>query len=625
MVRPLFISIAVHEAEGLQTLPGVLESSAQICAWADKDYDVIEINDEKSAVTINRIRKALTPDDDEGTPNPATLLDRPRIIVYFAGHGFAAWPDQYWILSRGPDQPRERISANLFRDILASYGPTQIAFISDACRSSKALTGLGDGVLDYNPGPYVNPQKDIFYSCQLGAPSYAVPATDGKRAYLVFSSVLLKGLSAPDDTNLDKVLLLLNRRAVTSQSLSTYLEENVPQAALEVERIQITQCDAGFKPLEHIYVEFAPLAPKPDDGKAGDPWKSDPAVAAPTFEAGGQVSEDNLDAMTSYIKTQYLRQEAARTEREQPGRLNSSRSEWRAPVIRQIAEELDKTICRPSVALKGTGGLDVLVAGPALGSFEHPAVFKLAGGETSFYSFDRPLLGRGETLCAIYGEHSLSLVPMFANMHSIGVINDFEVGQGLEFLSWCPLYGDIYDDRGLHAAEALKGLSRGFLRPVDAPKIADQLRYRKHLDPMLGIVAAYLYSEGGDIANIRRMAYYYCQHDQAIPFDIAILGDLPIRLGQAGYETVVPAVPLTENNAGERPPFTSEATQEVYGEIAGLTPILRVGWPHLRRSEMPFHKVCWRFIDNLATAPITTFVGTDAIEAITAAFREGIR
>lgn len=626
MEKPLFISIAVHKAKGLQTLPGVLESSEQICAWAAKDYDVIKINDAEKPVTVKRIREALTPEDDDGNTDPAKLLDRPRIIVYFAGHGFAVWPDQYWILSRGPDQPNERISANLFRDMLASYGPAQIAFISDACRSSKALTGLGAPVLDYYPGTPVNPQKDIFYSCQPGESSFAVPAEDGRPAYLVFSSVLLKGLSEPDGTNLDKVLLLLNKQAVTSQSLSTYLEENVPEVALEVERVQITQCDPGFRPLDHIYVDFSPAEAEVTAGKDGTGlWKIQPDAVRPMQEAGGHASEANIDAMVSYIKAQYRRQNEQKNAVKQPERFNLSRSEWRAPFVREIGEELSQARRGPSVAIKGAPDLAVLVAGRKRGTFERPSLTDLPGGETKTYSYERRLHGLGETLCATYGGNALSLIPMFDRMHTIGAVNDNASEKGLEFLSWYPLYGDRSDGNELHSAEALKGLSRGFLRPSDAQKIANQLRYRKHLDPMLGIVAAYLYSASGDLANIRRMAYYYCDHYQPIPFDIALLGELPILEGKSGYETVVPAVAGSERYDTGEPIFSYEATDEIHGEIAGLAPILRVGWPYLRKSALPFHEVCWRFIDDLAPSPITTFIGIDAIDAISTAFREEAR
>lgn len=134
MEKPLFIAIGVHKANGMQLLEGVLKGIDDLTSWAkNSGYDVIEIDDRAEKVSIGRIRNCLTPDEG-GEPSPPMLLDRPRIVVYFCGHGIHAPADQYWILSAGPNQPGERISAVGFREVLATYGPKQIAFISDACR-----------------------------------------------------------------------------------------------------------------------------------------------------------------------------------------------------------------------------------------------------------------------------------------------------------------------------------------------------------------------------------------------------------------------------------------------------------------------------------------------------------
>src|SRR5690349_5912327 len=104
MASPLFIAIGVHKAAGMPHLDGVLTSLNSLCDWAeDRGYEIVKVDDERTRVTVARIKQELTPlDGVSGDPDPKRLLDRPRIVVYFCGHGLHAPQDQYWILSAGP-------------------------------------------------------------------------------------------------------------------------------------------------------------------------------------------------------------------------------------------------------------------------------------------------------------------------------------------------------------------------------------------------------------------------------------------------------------------------------------------------------------------------------------------
>ncbi|WSH67986.1 caspase family protein (plasmid) [Rhizobium ruizarguesonis] len=639
MGKPLFVGIAVHKPRLMATLPGVLEANDKICTWAARrNYDVVQIDDRKVPVTVNRIRELLTPIlDDE--PDPSLLLDRDRIVVYFCGHGVADWPDQYWILSPGPNQSRERISANAFRDVLASYDPLQIAFISDACRSSGALSGTGDPVLDRLEGSSRNPQKDIFYSCRDGTSSFAMPATGSEPAYLVFSSVLMKALSAPDGANIDPLLAQLNRQAVTSQSLSDYLESNVPAAALVVDRQQAPQCDPGFRPLNHIYEEFIHPDASDDNPDVDNPTSADGADLslfeldfedAPDFSEGtgpghggrGTSGRSISGGMAAYVRRQYRSQEEERIVRGQAERFQRSRSEWRAPLVRLVGEELSEASPHnPSIAIVGSSRPSLVFQGTRRAPMRDQLTTEVRGSRIDFFKISNMMHGSSETACLRYGDRSLSLIPIFADMHAVMSVENFQDQEGIVFLSWIPVYGDVQEDRLLHSAEALKGLSQGYLRSADVKKIAGQIRYAKHFDPMMGIVAAYLYNTIGDIDNIRRMAYYYTAHSQPIPFDIAMLGRLELQASDNGFSAEVPAVPRAHEKDRTGPNFTQIATRKAFGTVAGRAPILRVGWPYLRESQDPFHRSCWRFIDHLESSPVTTFKGRSAVKYITAAFR----
>ena len=153
MASSLFVAIGVYKAAGMPRLDGVLTSVKTLSEWAeDQGYEIVRIDDTGTRVTVARIKQELTPlDVTSGDPDPKRLLDRPQNrCLIFCGHGLHAPQDQYWILSAGPNQPGERISAVGFRDMLASCGPKQIAIISDACRSGlvvQAAREFGGGRL----------------------------------------------------------------------------------------------------------------------------------------------------------------------------------------------------------------------------------------------------------------------------------------------------------------------------------------------------------------------------------------------------------------------------------------------------------------------------------------------
>ncbi|PDT50589.1 MULTISPECIES: caspase family protein [Sinorhizobium] len=615
--KPLFIGIAVHKPRQMAQLPGVLEANRAMCQWAEKRYDVLSIDDANEPVTIRRLREIITPEDDDGDADPSLLLERPRIVVYFCGHGITAWPDQYWILSKGPDQSAERISANALRDILASYDPRQIALISDACRQAAPLHGAGNGVFDTLAGNYRNPQKDIFYSCRDGANSYAVPSAEGGPAYLVFTSVLLKALTKPDGTNLDRALLQLNRQAVTSQSLSDYLEENVPVKALAVDRAQAAQCDAGFRPFEHIYEEFAPLYGAPPDPDVGERLSEQPGQADDDTMPLPPPDRNDLPAIQDFVAKSFQAAEHSRMRR-QSFRLETSLSDWRAPLVQRVGALLrDDGVYDESFVVLGSDRARLM--------FEDDRSRRLRefGRDLGINASAFTVRDKTErTICARLNYRAICLLPFYRNMHAIAVTSPARDGLQVELLSWISVYGDEDRPQLLNSAKALDALAKGNLRAVDAKRLAGQIRFAKHLDPMMGVIAGYLYNSAGDIDNIRRVAYYYADHGQPIPFDIAMLARLPLIDDNGGFRTHVPSVPQAENLEDGAPRFTLNRTRAAEGRVGGVSPILRAGWPYLRASSHPFHKICWKNIDRLGSSSISTFVGKRVSSEIANAFGE---
>src|SRR6185312_15667824 len=108
------------------------------------------------------------------------------------------------------------------------------------------------------------------------------------RVLIVSSAKSCTGRSKPIDEALDPLYRQLGRQIVSSQSLATYLESAVPDAAIEVDKYQAPQCDPGFRPIKNDDVEFtappggavAPPPPSPPGPPAAPPPPPPPITPA---------------------------------------------------------------------------------------------------------------------------------------------------------------------------------------------------------------------------------------------------------------------------------------------------------------------------------------------------------
>lgn len=609
MRQPLFLGIGVHRAQSMPVLDGVLTSVDGMCDWADRQgYEVIPIVDNNNPVTVDSIRDRLTPllDPQNYERDPSLLLDRPRIVVYFCGHGLHAAQDQYWILSPGPSQADERISANSFRDTLASYGPKQIAVISDACRTAQVHKGLARAVVPEHAALVGHVEKDNFLSSQDGASSFAFPSIGGAKAYCVFSSVLLRALSAPPEPDaLDKLYLMLDREVVSSQSLSDYLRRKVPNAALAIGELQEPDCNPGFQPLDNWYVEF-----------------TTPAGPPGTKTLRVESAPDGLRKAAS----QAVQEERSNA---QLRRIQRSRSEWRGPYIQEL-ERMGRNIGHAQLlVLSRSDQNEISVWGRGdRYSGQQMTTFDTARTATHFdsvFADSFAASGRSSVVVAQVRDTFVP-IPLHERLWCAAVIEAGPVDSGTELLTW----GEESSGRAamLSSAEALKGLSAGALNADDAVLLAAEIRNAKHVDPMYGIVSAYLYNAVGDVQNIRRMCYFYRSAGQDVPLDIALLAQLELRPGTGGgFHVEVPEVaetPVSQRpaNWSNLPEFTWRATPVVTVGVAGVTPLLRAGWQYLEASQHPVHRACWELAGQLTASPVASLQGEEAGRALVDTLRK---
>ncbi|MEB3325709.1 MAG: hypothetical protein VKM17_10305 [Cyanobacteriota bacterium] len=143
------------------------------------------------------------------------------------------------------------------------------------------------------------------------------------------------------------------------------------------------------------------------------------------------------------------------------------------------------------------------------------------------------------------------------------------------------IYRSMYTPFSPVTEQVMARLRAGALRREQAPELVELLRASKHADPMLGVLAAYLHDSMGDLANVRRTAFFFAEQGHPIPFDIALLGRLEgLRDAEGLVRVLVPPVPEAEG-ARNIPIFMRSATPSIEGVLAGAFPWLRQGWDRL--------------------------------------------
>jgi hypothetical protein len=209
--------------------------------------------------------------------------------------------------------------------------------------------------------------------------------------------------------------------------------------------------------------------------------------------------------------------------------------------------------------------------------------------------------------------------------HGAPVLVEFGDGMFMPVVPYAGLYsvvkrsgGEAYQAYGRRdgrqafeqALTAIADFAAGRLSPEHVDRFAAQLREGKHADPVLGVICAYLYRALADYDSIRRMAYFYTQHDQPIPFDVVLLGDLKVRPGPSRHLMAnVPEVRARKGNGrdGDLPEFVTQRTQAAEGAVGGRCPWAAVGWDYVGLAGRQSAALVEGIAELAATVPRTAF------------------
>lgn len=540
MNRDVAIAIGVADAERLPYLAGAVNGARVFHDWASKvGYDSKLITDEndQEQVTIPRLRSEL---ESMLTSGGGPIH---RMVLYFAGHGLIREAEEgLWLLSDWYSEQRA-VAIEVLKRRLYDHSIQQIAIFADCCRSLpqdiRAADLTADGVLGRGPVPYVKtPAIDKFIATLDGTTAFMVPGATPNQDRCLFSGVLMEGLWGKSEA-LSKLL----KDKVTSRSLGAYLQDEAPKRAKLYKRKLSPQVLPSFPEDDDIYFYSGPgTPPRP-----------------PTF------SEWPPPSVVIGVETREI--DAVRSRKAQ----KTASSERLIETIRNQPRP-DHFETGAGFAVDGGSVTGIWTPADLLAEklsqtnwwrLEHKSNFELRKSEPVLIEFDDGVFA------------AVAAIP-----HFIATIIRNE--RGVSALIYRRVYEPV--DTAADAERVIAEMERGALRADDAINIAVKLRQAKHSDPVLGVISAYLYDSLGDIDSIRRMAYYYVSYGQPIPYDIALLAQLRGELRDDGIlRAHVPAVNKREarTEAEQEYEWTHSGTPAVDGEVGGLWPWMRQGWPFL--------------------------------------------
>jgi hypothetical protein len=551
--RMVALAVAVSEAKPLPYLSGALNGARDFGKWATAlGYETRILTDEAEPVTIPRLRLEF-----EATLNPPAAPVH-RLILYFAGHGVIREAEEgLWLLSDWFNELRA-VAVEVLKRRLYAYNVAQITIFADACRSLPANIDVADlvpdSVLGRGPArPPFPPPIDKFIAAQDGAKTYMVPGATPEEDRCIFSGVLLEGLWGAHPAAMSKIL----PGKVTSRSLGAYLQAEVPEIA---KRYNCTLAPSvfpnfpegddyyygdGATPTPPAFPEWPPLPAEPPAALGPLDFLPDLGLGfiPPMMPTNGEVSTPSAgpdQQMLAQLRNQ-----------SRPDHFETGAGfAVQGLPVRAVWTTSDVFAERDS----GGGEWWRVSQGWVGGQLQQPTPVLVEFKDGNFAA--------------------TTMMPMFIAT----ILRDT---RGISAL----IYREVHTQRNVAAVteEAIAEMESGALRADRATDLAVELRQGKHSDPVRGVLSAYLYDAIGDIDNIRRMAFYYIQQFQPIPYDIAMLAHIEGGWADNCLWASVPEVakrdPRTEEEA--KFPWTYAATPAAKGVVGGLWPWMRQGWPFI--------------------------------------------
>ncbi|MCE5983772.1 hypothetical protein [Pseudomonas sp. LF19] len=531
-------------------------------------------------VTRERVQRAV----DELFPVGAEVVD--QLILSFCGHGLtgANFGSIFWLFSDSLHM-KYRIVVDGFYEELLLHGVKRITLITDTCREAPQSLELMrlDGVRGIVvQGTRVDsPRFDRLASCQDGQLGYMVydpaAAAPGK---CVFSGVIADILWGLEPTAIENGMITTTTlgkcvRSRTTERASQYHLKLDPQCQVDPESVVL--CDT--------------TTPQPGPADL-QPWPSGSNSAV--LGAGKTVG---VAESTEQIL------ERAKTNRAFRDRL-LGKGFGLKPVLPKgpdihalkiTAESVALEVERRLMEVNRPGSANLIVWGDQAKLLSEPALKPLRS-DPPFNAFHVDDHCKGMPVLVELADGQFTPVVPYVGLYAVvAPSTDGDVFQ---------VYGAQGSPERYRAAlRAINEFAAGRLRVDSLDRLAADLRHEKHVDPMLGVICAYLYRATADYDNIRRMAYFYAARDQAVPYDIALLGAMQVTRDKHGaLQLHVPAVKACQSrqDAPVLPDYATQATTATLARIGGRCPWLGLGWDYVKEPRLEWAALVEGLADHAA-------------------------
>lgn len=552
-------------------MPGAVYAANEISNWARRcEFDVVEtVTDESrsSDVTIERLRTVLQ----------SILVDDGQTIdtfvLHFAGHGFRSSSEgKLWLPTNWKKELRG-ISAEGLRKRLYRHGITNLSIFSDACRSVvtdiDSLEIDEDSILGAGPYDAKAPILDRFNAVSDGFQAFMVAGSSPKDSRCVFSNALLEGLWGHSDAAFDKY----ERGKVTAESLALFLQKRLREIGT-IYGISCSPENYPGIPRDHL-IYYDEAQPPAGERPAPPTWPNLPKSV---------IDRSDISAKIGLRPDIFLPHSDRGTARE----VTSAQARGRTPGKKPssgISNESDKIRRKFQLSSEAfTFGANLIVNGGEVRQIWTMSgeIARLAAAASS-----------SEYVVDLDEVHSTPVLVefvdgIFASMilyESLVTVLSRDAKGVIGWLCIEP-WGDRFYQME-PSINAIAQLRSGDLSARDADFLAIEFRREKHVNPTLGALSSYLYDYTGDTESIRRMAYFYADRNQPIPYDIALLGLLDLGPGQHESKVLVPATEARPDGQGndDVPAWVKDATPEVKGRLAGAWPLFRQGWTFIDDPE----------------------------------------
>jgi Caspase domain len=540
-LKSVAVAIGIAHAGSLPELPGAVNGAKKFCDWAKQQgYEVHLVSDETAEVTVEKLKTLIKDIIDEG--------ETERLVIYFAGHGIQpSYNTAYWLLSRWDNDSDEAINFNLSFANAKRSAIDQIAVFGDACRSTvpDAASVGGSSIFPKAAASKIGqPQWDQFLACRLGDSAQEVAASDATKAYGIFTRCVLRALSGDEGAAIDNRPGQQPSRAVTSDTLAIYLKKAVP-------------LESGKIP--GAVVQFPDLSPG---------WISPKDVYLGLTGASQDVTLEKFGRVPASASNELSDMRLPEGRSEKPSKPRASK---RAQAAVAKAELLNEKAVETNKA--------IFAAAQGRESFETGHGLTIIGGHPTSIAHrkgsDADLFKEGGNFhIRAHGNKPLPILIKVERGNWIGActlpnfVGTIVVKDGLAAsVNYAPARYGPYQRQSFEEVAPLLArwtalMHQGRFGDLDElKKLGDQLRQYKHVNPSLGILAAYAYERAGDLKAIDSVATYFAQAEQPIPFDVALLSTKEIARSQQG--------------------LTIKATGQTKTPVAGSFPLMTQGWSFL--------------------------------------------